>query len=47
MPQGYTIGGARQKIPVGEAREDQPRASQIVHQVRLELEEVLQLLETR
>ena len=42
--QGFTIGGARQKMSGEDAREDVTQSQQIVHQVRLELEEVLQLL---
>jgi len=42
--QGFTIGGARQKMSGESAREDVTQSQQIVHQVRLELEEVLQLL---
>ena len=42
--QGFTIGGARQKMSGEDARQDVTQSQQIVHQVRLELEEVLQLL---
>ena len=42
--QGFTIGGARQKMSGENAREDVTQSQQIVHQVRLELEDVLQLL---
>jgi len=42
--QGFTIGGARQKMSGQDAREDVTQSQQIVHQVRLELEDVLQLL---
>jgi len=42
--QGFTIGGARQKMSGEGAREDITQSQQIVHQVRLELEDVLQLL---
>ena len=42
--QGFTIGGARQKMSGEEAKEDVTQSQQIVHQVRLELEEVLHLL---
>jgi DNA-binding transcriptional MerR regulator len=42
--QGFTIGGARQKMSGEDAREDITQSQQIVHQIRLELEEVLQLL---
>ena len=42
--QGFTIGGARQKMSGVDAKEDITQSQQIVHQVRLELEDVLQLL---
>ena len=42
--QGFTIGGARQKMSGEDAKEDVTQSQQIVHQVRLELEDVLQLL---
>ncbi len=42
--QGFTIGGARQKMSGEDAKEDVTQSGQIVHQVRIELEEVLQLL---
>ena len=42
--QGFTIGGARQKMSGEDAREDVTQSQQIVHQVRTELEDVLQLL---
>ena len=42
--QGFTIGGARQKMSVEDAKEDVTQSQQIVRQVRLELEEVLGLL---
>jgi DNA-binding transcriptional MerR regulator len=42
--QGYTIGGARQMLEGDEARDDVNRSQQIIKQVRVELEEVLQLL---
>jgi len=42
--QGFTIGGARQKMSGQDAKEDVTQSQQIVHQVRLELEAVLQLL---
>jgi DNA-binding transcriptional MerR regulator len=42
--QGFTIGGARQRMSGEDAREDVTQSQQIVHQVRLELEDVLQLL---
>ena len=42
--QGFTIGGARQKMSGEDAKEDVTQSQQIVHQVRIELEDVLQLL---
>jgi len=42
--QGFTIGGARQKMSGEDAKEDITQSQQIVHQVRTELEDVLQLL---
>jgi DNA-binding transcriptional MerR regulator len=41
--QGFTIGGARQKL-MGEERADVSQSQQIVKQLRLELEELLRLL---
>ena len=42
--QGFTIGGARQRMSGEDAKEDVTQSQQIIHQVRLELEDVLQLL---
>ena len=42
--QGFTIGGARQKLGGEEARVDVSQSQQIVKQVRLELEELLKVL---
>jgi DNA-binding transcriptional MerR regulator len=42
--QGFTIGGARQRLEGEEARDDQSQSQQIVRQMRTELEEVLRLL---
>ncbi|MDQ2702632.1 MAG: MerR family transcriptional regulator [Pseudomonadota bacterium] len=42
--QGYTIGGARLRLDGDDARQEATMSSQIVRQVRMELEEVLQLL---
>ena len=42
--QGYTIGGARQKLSGSDAREDQNQSQQVVHQMRVELEDLLQVL---
>ncbi|MBS0211649.1 MAG: MerR family transcriptional regulator [Proteobacteria bacterium] len=41
---GYTIGGARQRLEGEVAREENNLSSQIVRQVRQELEDVLHLL---
>lgn len=42
--QGYTIGGARQRLSDGEARDDLNHSQQVIHQIRVELEEVLDIL---
>lgn len=42
--QGFTIGGARQRLESETAMEDINQSQQIIHQVRLELEEVLDIL---
>jgi len=42
--QGFTIGGARQKLSGEEAREDLTHSHQVVRQIRAELEEILQIL---
>ena len=42
--QGFTIGGARNKLTGDEARTDTTQSQQIVRQVRVELEEVLRIL---
>jgi DNA-binding transcriptional MerR regulator len=42
--QGYTIGGARLRLEGDGAKQEATMSSQIVRQVRMELEEVLQLL---
>ena len=41
---GYTIGGARQQLSGEESITDVNQSQQIVHQVRLELEELLRLI---
>ena len=41
---GFTIGGARQKLEGESAHDDVNRSQQIVRQMRVELEEVLQVL---
>ena len=42
--QGYTIGGARLRLEGEGAKQESALSSQIVRQVRMELEDVLQLL---
>lgn len=42
--QGYTIGGARQQLSGEIAKDDSSQSQQIIRQVRLELEEVLNIL---
>ncbi len=42
--QGFTIGGARQRLSGSEAKEDSNQSQQIIRQLRNELEEVLDLL---
>lgn len=42
--QGFTIMGARQRLEGEQARSDISRTQQVVRQVRLELEEILQVL---
>ena len=42
--QGFTIGGARQKLSGEEAKEDTSQSQQIVRQLRSELEDVLKIL---
>jgi DNA-binding transcriptional MerR regulator len=42
--QGFTIGGARQKLSGDDAKEDANQSQQIIRQIRAELEEVLHLL---
>ncbi|MCC7200991.1 MAG: MerR family transcriptional regulator [Gammaproteobacteria bacterium] len=41
--EGFTIGGARNKLEGDEAREDVSHSHQIIRQVRAELEEILKL----
>ncbi|MCF6337161.1 MAG: MerR family transcriptional regulator [Gammaproteobacteria bacterium] len=41
---GFTIGGARQKLAGGEAKEDVNHSRQIIHQMISELEDVLEIL---
>jgi DNA-binding transcriptional MerR regulator len=42
--EGFTIGGARQRLTGDEARSDVSQSQQIIRQMRVELEEVLRLL---
>ena len=42
--EGFTIGGARNKLTGEEARSDVTQSQQIVRQLRLELEELLRIL---
>ncbi|MDE2089790.1 MAG: MerR family transcriptional regulator [Gammaproteobacteria bacterium] len=42
--QGFTIGGARQRLSGPEAKEDVSQSQQIARQLRNELEELLQVL---
>jgi DNA-binding transcriptional MerR regulator len=42
--QGFTIGGARQRLSGDEAKSDLTQSQQIIRQVRAELEEVLDIL---
>ncbi len=42
--QGFTIGGARQRLSGDDAKDDSNQSQQIVRQLRIELEEVLDLL---
>jgi DNA-binding transcriptional MerR regulator len=42
--EGFTIGGARQRLTGDEARTDVSQSQQIIRQVRMELEDVLRVL---
>jgi len=42
--QGFTIGGARQKLTGEDAKEDTNQSQQVIRQLRSELEEILQAL---
>ncbi|MEQ1580670.1 MAG: MerR family transcriptional regulator [Steroidobacteraceae bacterium] len=42
--EGFTIGGARNRLQGEVAREDVSQSQQIVHQLRIELEEILRIL---
>lgn len=41
---GFTIGGARQRLSGEEAKHDISQSRQIIHQLRMELEDVLIIL---
>jgi DNA-binding transcriptional MerR regulator len=41
---GFTIGGARQRLTGDQAKEDVSQSQQIVKQLRIELEQVLKIL---
>ena len=41
---GFTIGGARQRLSGEEAKSDVSQSRQIIHQLRVELEDVLIIL---
>jgi DNA-binding transcriptional MerR regulator len=43
--QGYTIGGARQRLTGDEAQEDENQSKQIIRQMIGELEDVLKVLQ--
>ncbi len=42
--EGFTIGGARQRLTGDEAKSDVTQSQQIIKQLRLELEEILKIL---
>ena len=42
--EGFTIGGARQKLTGQQAKADLSQSQQIIKQIRLELEEVVKIL---
>ncbi len=42
--QGFTIGGARQRLSGSEAKDDSNQSQQIIRQLRTELEDVLDIL---
>jgi DNA-binding transcriptional MerR regulator len=42
--EGFTIGGARNKLEGDEAREDVSHSQQVIRQLRAELEEILRLM---
>jgi DNA-binding transcriptional MerR regulator len=42
--EGFTIGGARQRLTGDDAKSDVTQSQQIIKQIRMELEEVLKIL---
>ncbi len=42
--QGFTIGGARQRLTSDDAKDDSNQSQQIIKQLRMELDEVLDIL---
>ncbi len=42
--EGFTIGGARQRLTGDDARSDVTQSQQIIKQIRMELEQVLKIL---
>ena len=42
--QGFTIGGARQRLTSEDAKEDSNQSQQIIKQLRIELDEILDIL---
>ena len=42
--QGFTIGGARQRLTSDDAKDDSNQSQQIIKQLRIELDEVLDIL---
>jgi DNA-binding transcriptional MerR regulator len=42
--EGFTIGGARQRLTGEDARSDVTQSQQIIKQIRMELEQVLKIL---
>lgn len=42
--QGFTIGGARQKLSGSEIKEDLNQSKQLIRQIRMELEAIISLL---
>ena len=42
--QGFTIGGAKQRLTSEDAKEDSNQSQQIIKQLRMELDEILDIL---